>query len=426
MALKLAKLAVIYAPSEYVTWAKLTEIYIALGDYESALLALNSCPMFTYCERDAQRMPAPARTHLPLKTEQASLQGEDPNKIPLSSGTVFDENDPRENEVHPELARLPSLSLRGTFLKAYSLLIQIVSHVGWDDLLKYRSRVFVMEDEYRIHRALVEEMEKTNLDSPLSDQQDQQEEQGGELRGRNLLLPQQQQQQPRSTSQVSNTSSQGNKKKLDVNKLLSDVPKASSGVPLDGLESPDSNKKKVPNPRLPSHRISFSFKHKRLCEKWLDNLFMVLYNDLRLYTALKQEIGQYRAQSGNANSNVLLYRKTGAEWEIYGALAERLNHPEDAKEAYKLCLSQKFSTKAYLKLMEMASLEGDIKETLLSAIKLVHVADRTFSETTFPSPIGRCCCRIIRQHGLAKVINVLISLNAPKSSSKLITYVFST
>ena len=63
------------------------------------MLSLNSCPMFTYCERDAQRMPTPARTHLPLKPEQSSLLGEDPSKIPHISGSIMDENDPREDEV---------------------------------------------------------------------------------------------------------------------------------------------------------------------------------------------------------------------------------------------------------------------------------------------------------------------------------------
>ena len=147
---------------------------------------------------------------------------------------------------------------------------------------------------------------------------------------------------------------------------------------------------------------------------------MVLYNDLRLYTALKQEIGQYRAQSAT-NSNVLLYRKSGSEWAIYGALAERLEHPEDAKEAYKLCLNQKLSVKALLKILEMSSLEGDITETLDTAIKLAHVADRSYQETTYPSPLARCLFRIIRKHGLAKVMNVLISLKTPPASYKLIT-----
>jgi predicted Zn-dependent protease len=38
MALRLAKQAVNLAPSEFITWAKLTEVYIDLGDYESVSL----------------------------------------------------------------------------------------------------------------------------------------------------------------------------------------------------------------------------------------------------------------------------------------------------------------------------------------------------------------------------------------------------
>ncbi|KAF8903588.1 hypothetical protein BGZ58_006584, partial [Dissophora ornata] len=69
MALRLAKQAVNCAPSEFITWAKLTEVYIDLGDYESALLTLNSCPMFTFNERDLQRMPKPAKAHLPIRND---------------------------------------------------------------------------------------------------------------------------------------------------------------------------------------------------------------------------------------------------------------------------------------------------------------------------------------------------------------------
>lgn len=35
MALQLAKLAVTYAPSEYNTWAKLSQVYIEMGDFNS-------------------------------------------------------------------------------------------------------------------------------------------------------------------------------------------------------------------------------------------------------------------------------------------------------------------------------------------------------------------------------------------------------
>ena len=62
-----AQEAVTSAPSEFVTWAKLTQTFIELGQFDSALLTLNSCPMFTFNDRDLHRMPAPARTHLPVK-----------------------------------------------------------------------------------------------------------------------------------------------------------------------------------------------------------------------------------------------------------------------------------------------------------------------------------------------------------------------
>jgi len=74
MALKLAKLAVTYAPSEYSTWATLAEVFFEKDDIEMALLTLNSCPMFTYCEKDSncQRMPMPERLNIAMNYETKS------------------------------------------------------------------------------------------------------------------------------------------------------------------------------------------------------------------------------------------------------------------------------------------------------------------------------------------------------------------
>jgi hypothetical protein len=66
--------------------------------------------------------------------------------------------------------RLPSTSLKGTFLQAYLLLNEICNKIGWDDLLKHRSVVFVMEEEYRIHRAIQEEEEKRGSVVGLEDE----------------------------------------------------------------------------------------------------------------------------------------------------------------------------------------------------------------------------------------------------------------
>jgi lipopolysaccharide biosynthesis regulator YciM len=83
---KVAQQAVNSAPSEFVTWARLTEAYIELGQYDSALLTLNSCPMFTFNERDLHRMPTPARTHLPVKKF-------------IADSNILDEESARDNEV---------------------------------------------------------------------------------------------------------------------------------------------------------------------------------------------------------------------------------------------------------------------------------------------------------------------------------------
>jgi len=64
------------------------------------------------------------------------------------------------------------------------------------------------------------------------------------------------------------------------------------------------------------------------------------------------------------------YRKTGPEWEILADLGLRLRHKEEAKEAYQKCLDQKFSARAWIKLLEMYSDEGDLSRSLNAIIRL--------------------------------------------------------
>ena len=140
-ALPLAQRAVIAAPSEFGTWSKLAEIYVGLEQWDLALLTLNSCPMFTYTDKDAPRMPEPAKVNLPVL-----------------SNTALDEIDESVQSydtemVHPNLRKLSAAGYRGTFLKAYSLLTDVTSKIGWDQLLRIRSQVFVMEEEYRSEKS---------------------------------------------------------------------------------------------------------------------------------------------------------------------------------------------------------------------------------------------------------------------------------
>lgn len=142
MALECAKRAVTAAPSEFSTWARLAEVYVGLEQWDLALLTLNSCPMFTYQDKDTPRMPQPSRIMLPILAE--SMLDE------------IDEGQPKQGDphdyVHPSLRRLHAAAYQGTFLKAYNLLTKIAAAIGWDQLLKIRSEVFVMEEEYRVER----------------------------------------------------------------------------------------------------------------------------------------------------------------------------------------------------------------------------------------------------------------------------------
>lgn len=137
MALGCADRSTIAAPSEFGTWARLAEVYVAMEDWENALTTLNSCPMFTYQDKDAPIMPEPREVHLPTLPETRL------DEIDSEPESKYGE------QVHPSLLSLRAAQYKGTFKQAYSILTEMTAKIGWDQLLKIRSIVFVMEEEYR-------------------------------------------------------------------------------------------------------------------------------------------------------------------------------------------------------------------------------------------------------------------------------------
>jgi hypothetical protein len=137
MALGCADRSAVAAPSEFGTWARLAEVYVAMEDWENALTTLNSCPMFTYQDKDAPLMPEPREIHLPTLPETRL------DEIDSEPESKYGE------QVHPSLLSLRAVQYKGTFKQAYSILTEMTAKIGWDQLLKIRSNVFVMEEEYR-------------------------------------------------------------------------------------------------------------------------------------------------------------------------------------------------------------------------------------------------------------------------------------
>jgi hypothetical protein len=147
--------------------------------------------------------------------------------------------------------------------------------------------------------------------------------------------------------------------------------------------------------------------NKRLCERWLDSLFMVLYEDLRVYTIWRTQMAQYRAQS-------MSYKKSAEEWEILGSLAERLQHGDEAIEAYRACLSLRFSPKALagiLRVLEKG--KNTTRDTIAAVIRLVTWQYRWYSE--FSPELLRTIRGLIEDEGSVKVESMIQATNLPQS-----------
>lgn len=123
--------------------------------------------------------------------------------------------------------------------------------------------------------------------------------------------------------------------------------------------------------------------------------------DLRIFTIWRAEVAHFKAQH-------LPYRKTGTEWEILGELAQRLRHRDEAKDAFQRALDQKFSAKAWLKLLEIYVEEGDVQRSLNAAIRLSVYQHRWYMEQSvrdahFRSDRGRYRADSLLQPGSTRL-----------------------
>ncbi|KAJ5692852.1 hypothetical protein N7462_002275 [Penicillium macrosclerotiorum] len=372
MALECAKRAVTAAPSEFSTWARLAEVYVGLEQWDLALLTLNSCPMFTYQDKDTPRMPQPSRIMLPILAE--SILDE------------IDEGQPKQGDphdyVHPSLRKLHAAGYQGTFLKAYNLLTKIAAAIGWDQLLKVRSEVFVMEEEYRVERQHVPKpAQSLGAETNGEAVEDEDDDETGSVSGSGDVAPEAATNGDREDSQVESAIERPEQS------MASEVVKS-------GNEDPD-----------PSHSTYTQFRNKRLCERWLDNLFMVLYEDLRIYTIWRTEMAQFRQQA-------MEYKKSATEWEILGELAERLHHFDESIEAYQSCLGTRFSPKAMRGLLKLYEKRNDTRGMLGALIRLIAWQYRWYSE--FSPDLLYLMRKLIEDEGAVKVRSIVQATNLPQ------------
>ncbi|OMJ07583.1 hypothetical protein AYI70_g12081 [Smittium culicis] len=182
---------------------------------------------------------------------------------------------------------------------------------------------------------------------------------------------------------------------------------------------------------------------KRLCERWLDNLFMVLYEDLRIYTMWRTEMYHLKA-----TGKPILARHTQLEWEALGDVSFRLNHFEESKSAFTMSIEYRFSFHSWIQLLTLhskpltsdSSIEEDsanlglvkpysdseFKESLDAIIWIIVYMDRWYNDSIYPTFVCEQILSLIDKYGLSKVQNTIISMNLKplvfKLASKYISY----
>ncbi|KAK4097246.1 chaps-domain-containing protein [Parathielavia hyrcaniae] len=394
MALGCADRSTIAAPSEFGTWARLAEVYVAMEDWENALTTLNSCPMFTYQDKDAPIMPEPRDINLPTLPETRL------DEIDSEPESRYSE------QVDPSLLNLRAAAYRGTFKHAYSILTEMTAKIGWDQLLKIRSNVFVMEDEYREKQESTSYPKNRNASTDALRGTPDPATNGGAVEAGDKI----------EEDGNDGKEQEGEKAGPEGDKNGKEVESESIAQTLvpnggDDIERPSS----AVDPELVkkgedsgSKDDHFSrLNNKRLCERWLDSLFMVLYEDLRVYTIWRTQMAQYRAQS-------MQYKKSAEEWEILGSLAERLQHTDEAVEAYRACLAQRFSPKALAGILKVFEKhKTSTRDTVAATIRLVTWQYRWYSE--FSPELLHTVRMLIEDEGAVKIRSIIQATNLPQN-----------
>ncbi|KAG7123822.1 hypothetical protein HYQ44_002458 [Verticillium longisporum] len=121
---------------------------------------------------------------------------------------------------------------------------------------------------------------------------------------------------------------------------------------------------------------------------------------------VKADPEAYRAQS-------MQYRKSAEEWEILGSLAERLQHTDEAMEAYRSCLATRFSPKALAGILRVFERNKNTREAVAAFIRLVTWQYRWYSE--FSPELLRTVRSLIEDEGAVKVRSIIQATSMPQN-----------
>jgi len=461
-ALAIANKAIISSVKEFYPWELLANLYVDLNEYEKALQALNSCPMINNRTKDlsGKNFCKPIKKRIPHNENIPTIYDSELHALNVLYYNEENESslDNKYKDVHPDFLKLPGKRLNGTYRKAYNILIRILNKVGWDNLLQYRSKVFIMEEEYKLNiqfKTPESEEKIANKEKEMNKLQ---------IKKRMQSLVRSKQQLVESTNALINEKlnkkekkeneeddgiittritpfSEENKEENKEEKAVTDgmneinlndeQPKEKVKIEFDNKENVEKESKVVlkfeneealhskdnlninfeenneqededdPSkllPRMHSYRMALTTK--RLCERWLDNMFMVLYEDLRVFSLFQVEVKQpYLIKK-------FCYNQSAQEWELYGDLALRLGYKNEALDAYIRSFNDKYSVNCLNKILKLHTEFNQIDAALNIINQLVLVKEYNYDDAYYPNEICNSLLTLIDSSGLEIVNNI--------------------
>ncbi len=288
-------------PTEFRCWKILIETYILQRNFKSALLTLNSSPMYSNRKKDTYPALKPKNFCFPNPIEGKIVNVWNDCEtfgwisgyggvVEFSSANQVSSLSPLHAEVYEQT------KLQATFKEAYDLLAVMTRQLGWTELLRIRSEIFVMDDEYN---ASVEMEKKKELDRNLAAQKAAIFKEKEKTENSSIIS---------STSNTAGATASSSTGKSSARSLS---------------------------------QISTRFRKKWLSERWLDSLFLIFYENMKSVLIWENE---RRGQDEIEHSAL--------EWELIGNECFDVHHYESGVVPFQTALSDRFSIFGSMRLLE--------------------------------------------------------------------------
>lgn len=131
---------------------------------------------------------------------------------------------------------------------------------------------------------------------------------------------------------------------------------------------------------------------KRLLERWLDQLFTALYQDIMCSVI-------WNAQELHVQQTHALLNHTVGDYLRFGILSKRLGKKDEACKAFKMCTSQGFCLRGLLNILDIYSRDGFVEESLAACAAIGRFYDM-HADLAMPVEVDHAVYRLIAKHGL--------------------------